>query len=182
MEKYVNVFKDDRANESKQNDSKKFLQPTMRFKPRNDFERIYDSINSVYYGSVSKERLHRHLKTLRINDNENEEDDSSYDENQDQNRACVKRINKLNESNAEDKMNVYNVKSITDELKKRSFFNGNDSKYKDMKGKIKSQSKKMKRRLIDNSEARGFRKELYNKTHFKAATDLTIFKSNTNLI
>lgn len=176
MEKYLNLFKDDHLNETKQLETKKFVQPTMRFKPRNDLERIYDSINSVYYGSVSKERLKRHFKTLRTHDNQ-EDDESSDDENQEQNMAHVKRAPLVNESLSEDKLNVYNVKSVNEELKKKSFLNSNDSRNKEFKGKFKRDNKKSKRRFVDNSEARGFRKELYNKTHFKAATDLTIFKS-----
>ena len=41
-----------------------YLQPVMKFAPRTDFERIYDTINSYNYGSVDHNLIKEHLKSL----------------------------------------------------------------------------------------------------------------------
>ena len=45
----------------------KYVQPFMRFKPRTDLERIYDSVNLNYYGSINRKIVDRQLKYLDLN-------------------------------------------------------------------------------------------------------------------
>ena len=42
-------------------------QPQMRFKPRTDLERIYDSVNLNYYGKIEQGVINRQLKQLDLN-------------------------------------------------------------------------------------------------------------------
>ncbi len=44
----------------------KYVQPFMRFKPRTDLERIYDSVNLNYYGSINRKIVDRQLKYLDL--------------------------------------------------------------------------------------------------------------------
>jgi hypothetical protein len=41
-----------------------YLQPVMKFAPRTEFERIYDTLNSYNFGSVDKDLIQEQLKTL----------------------------------------------------------------------------------------------------------------------
>jgi hypothetical protein len=177
MEKFIKILKDEKNNEVKVADVKKFLQPTMRFKPRTDLERIYETINSVYYGSVKKDGVNKQLKFLQLNEPDLEI--SFEEEIPDYNLAYIKKAKQNQEE--EERMNVYNIKSVTDEIKKKSLYNPTEA-LGGSKQKPKKEIKKPKRKFVDNSEARALRKELYNKTHFKATTDFSIFKSNLNLI
>ena len=45
----------------------RYVQPVMRFKPRTDLERIYDSVNLNYYGSINRKIVDRQLKYLDLN-------------------------------------------------------------------------------------------------------------------
>ena len=38
----------------------------MRFKPRTDLERIYETINSISFGSVKKDGVNKQLKKLNL--------------------------------------------------------------------------------------------------------------------
>ena len=154
MKNFLSQIRDDEKIDNK------FKQPIMRFKPRTDLERIYDTINSVYYGSVKKDLVNKQIKNLQyikpVNDevlsNEEEENDS----------ALNKNIEKFKENNKSEKKNSMLKIDNSKELMKKS-----NNNFK-------------KRKLVNNSEARLFRKELYNKTHFKATTDFSIFKSILN--
>src|SRR4051812_48229056 len=45
-------------------DKEKRIQPSMRFKPRTDLERIFDLVNSKSYGTLNKTFLNTNLKTI----------------------------------------------------------------------------------------------------------------------
>ena len=44
----------------------KYLQPIMKFKPRTDLERIFDSINLNYYGKINRNLINEQLKSLGL--------------------------------------------------------------------------------------------------------------------
>ena len=136
MKNFLSQIRDDEKIDNK------FKQPIMRFKPRTDLERIYDTINSVYYGSVKKDLVNKQIKNLQY----------------------IKPVNDEVLSNEEEEND--------------SALNKNIEKFKELMKKSNNNFKK--RKLVNNSEARLFRKELYNKTHFKATTDFSIFKSILN--
>ena len=43
-----------------------YLQPIMKFKPRTDLERIFDSINLNYYGKIDRNVINEQLKSLGL--------------------------------------------------------------------------------------------------------------------
>ena len=43
-----------------------YLQPTMKFRPRTDLERIFDTINLNYFGKISKNLVNEQLKSLGL--------------------------------------------------------------------------------------------------------------------
>ena len=44
----------------------KYLQPIMKFKPRTDLERIFDSVNLNYYGRIDRNLVNQQLKSLGL--------------------------------------------------------------------------------------------------------------------
>ena len=44
----------------------KYLQPIMKFKPRTDLERIFDSVNLNYYGRIDRNLVNQQLKSLGV--------------------------------------------------------------------------------------------------------------------
>ena len=44
----------------------KYLQPIMKFKPRTDLERIFDSVNLNYYGRIDRNLVNEQLKSLGL--------------------------------------------------------------------------------------------------------------------
>lgn len=44
----------------------KYLQPIMKFKPRTDLERIFDTVNSNYYGKIDRNLINEQLKSLGL--------------------------------------------------------------------------------------------------------------------
>ena len=112
MKNFLSQIRDDEKIDNK------FKQPIMRFKPRTDLERIYDTINSVYYGSVKKDLVNKQIKNLQyikpVNDevlsNEEEENDS----------ALNKNIEKFKENNKSEKKNSMLKIDNSKELMKKS--------------------------------------------------------------
>lgn len=123
----------------------------MRYRPRTDLERIFDTINQYSYGSVNKEIIKKQLKSLNLN-----VPDFSESEEEDEEAA----FEKMKRDRSEQLEDIKN--KIAQKMEK------NDQK------------KSKKRKFVDNSEARKLMKEYHNKTHFKGATDITLF--NRNLI
>ena len=56
-------------NESKNNKNNNLIsQPTMRYKPRTDLERVYDVLNGYNYDEKSKDIIERQLKSINLYD------------------------------------------------------------------------------------------------------------------
>lgn len=120
----------------------------MRFKPRTDLERIYDSINSYSYGRINKDIINKQLKSLDLNEPE------------------------VNESKDEEQFD--NIKVDHDRSIQRDFMKNDTGRG----GKNIHLQKKIKgRKHVDNSEARNLMREYHYKTHFKGATDVSLFCS-----
>ena len=58
----------------------KYLQPIMKFKPRTDLERIFDSINLNYYGKIDRNVINEQLKSLGLVTVYNEKSPTLQDE------------------------------------------------------------------------------------------------------
>jgi hypothetical protein len=121
----------------------------MRFKARTDLERIFDTINSYSFGRINRDIINKQLKSLDLNvpdiTEENEEE-----EELEFGRPKRDRSEELE----------YIKNKIAQNFEKTE------------KTEVK---KSRKRRHVDNSEAKNLMKEYHNKTHFKAATDITLF-------
>ena len=63
---YDNQFTEKTASHTEENAENKYfyLQPVMKFAPRTEFERIYDTLNSYEYGRIDKNLIKDQLKTL----------------------------------------------------------------------------------------------------------------------
>jgi hypothetical protein len=58
----------DRNNSTSSSDinKEKYLQPIMKFKPRTDLERIFDSVNLNYFGKINRNLINEQLKKLGL--------------------------------------------------------------------------------------------------------------------
>ena len=52
--------------EQDKNNDKNYLQPIMKFKPRTDLERIFDTINLNYFGKIDKNLINEQLRSLGL--------------------------------------------------------------------------------------------------------------------
>ena len=63
-----NCKKKDRTNSTSTSgiNMETYLQPIMKFKPRTDLERIFDTVNLNYYGKIDRNLINDQLKTLGL--------------------------------------------------------------------------------------------------------------------
>lgn len=130
-------------------------QPSMRYKPRTDLERVFDVVNNYNYGAANKQIINNQLKNLELNGPQNNRKiviDESLN-NINKNREMMTTMANKEEETKKDKS--------TENIETSSFA-----------------FKKTKRRTVDNSEAKNILKDLYFKTHFKAASVYTVLKSS----
>lgn len=122
----------------------------MRFKARTDLERIFDVINKYNYGSANKKIISNQLKNLELNGP--------------QKQSII---------NGEDiLLGVYNrAMEISSNKKDIDRFDSSDQI------NTSFTAKRAKRKMVDNSGAKNLMKDLYFKTHFKAASVYTVLKS-----
>lgn len=141
------------------------IQPSMRFKPRTDLERVYDSLKEREVIDSKSLKRQMHKMGLVSQTFQNESLDSDDEENY---------YNATNYNYAKQKMLEQN-----EEYKKKM----HNKIIEDRKEMIKMRKKYMEinanKRRVDNSEFRNVRPDLHKKTHFKAMENLTMFKTST---
>jgi len=132
-------------------------QPTMRYKPRTDLERVYDALNGYNYDGASREIIERQLKSINL-----------YD--------FKKNINTMNEAGKEErgfgKRPRFLSKSLRAKGKKRKNVNSLYKMNHVYYNPDKSTYKPWQRREDLNTEAYGFLSSYHYKTHFKAAEEI----------
>ena len=186
----LSLLKSDMKNDSSflKKQKSQFLQPSMRFKPRTDLERIVDHYEKNSPGNIDKSILKRQLSKLELNKAKGDK---------------IKKVKVYNDSldpnlgEEEEEENPFFRKGSTGKDKKQTisilnsankgFFIDKDldkelynDKLKDIYNNSpkliiandKSINKYLKRKQVDNSRAKEILKELYQKTHFKGAIDL----------
>jgi len=120
-------------------------QPEMRFKPRTDLERVYDEVNKLNMGRISKFVIDKQLRELDLN--------------------TVKRSNK----NAMECLEFKNNLAMIDKMK-NTRINTNENELekvdKNSKSTIEDKKKKM------NQDSKNMISELHEKTHFKGASEI----------
>jgi len=155
----------------KQNE--KILQPIMRFKPRTDLERIFDSINLNYFGKMDREIVNEQLRRLDLIKIINKTKESSGNElnhlkerlkvNQQTLNFLIKEKNKIeNSENPEENQefldNINDIIRINKGLKEKE--NGGEKVY------IYNNPRKD----LNNFLARNILGDYHKKTHFQAVS------------
>lgn len=138
-------------------DKATIIQPTMRFRARTDLERIYETVNNYSYGRVDKDIVNKQLRSLDLNVSRRREEEMDPDRDYPVDYTVSKRLKKKQEGETKKQQDI----------RERI-----DFKQKESKSKIK-------RKFVDNSEAKQLMSELHNKTHFKAATGFVLFSNRT---
>ena len=146
------------------------MQPQMRFKPRTDLERVYDSLNGYHYAENEKQVIERQLRSIHLYDYKTPLDLYKNTENH--------KIN-LNTKN-------YDLLSKTtgnpldfSEKKDKKNYNNKKSSYQKLyftPMKTSENVKPWERRIDLNNEAQELLKPYHYKMHFKAAKEIA---SNT---
>ncbi len=171
-------------NQQNQSSQPNFLQPTMRFKPRTDMERIFDQIEKNQPWIQDRKILKKQLSKLELNKvkesrKKEEEDEEEFNPffielnkfktRKDRKEPTIDLINSANEDLFIDKdldKDIYHDNINTNLTMNNTVTNLNTSKMD------KSTSKYFKRKQVDNSKSKELFKHLYYKTHFKGAIDL----------
>lgn len=146
-------------------EKRKQLQPFMRYKPRNDLERLFEAINNNSYGKVTKEAVENLMfekmkkeemrKLISNKDDEIDFEDVDYTFN-------VSQINSI--KTHQDKVKWMQMKKKENEQEEKE---DNDHKYPDRRRK--------KVNTLDKHQARYFLNDYNNKFHFKSASKYSLF-------
>ena len=144
--KYLyNTMYNDKAAANLINENDHIVQPSMRFKPRTDLERIIDGV-TANRGMVDPHILKSHLRKLKLNIvKKSKKDTEMFDE--------TKKTKARDESESSSSEDYFPKKQEVKEDKV-------------LKKKIK--------RIMKNPEAKNVLQELHNKTYFKAASVYTL--------
>ena len=134
-------------------------QPTMRYKPRTDLERIYDVLNGYHCDEKSKDIIERQLKSINLYDYKRP-GDSTNSLGKENNGSAKKNNSKILKSKI---IRGHKKKKKSDSLYKTNkvYYNPNKDGYKPWQ-----------RREDLNNEAYGFLNSYHYKTHFKAAEEI----------
>ena len=140
--------------------NKNFIsQPTMRYKPRTDLERIYDVLNGYHCDEKSKDIIERQLKSINLYDYKRA-GDSTTSLGKENNGSAQKNNSK-----------ILKPKIIRSHQKKKKY----NSIYKSSKlyyNPNRDNYKPWHKRDDLNNEAYGFLSSYHYKTHFKAAEEI----------
>ena len=139
-------------NPSSSIDKRSIVQPYMRYKPRTDLERIYESINKNSFGRVNKNVVEKQLRGLDLNYAKKKEEEDFNPEDDLLELAMKKKVDSYSNGFAEDNIQ------------------------KESKEKINNEEKRLKLNL----GAKNLMSDLHNKTHFKGASVLANKIGNKN--
>ena len=138
-------------------------QPTMRYKPRTDLERVYDVLNGYNYDQASRDIIERQLKSINLYDYKK----NSLNEGGKEESHILKRPRFLSKSLQRKTKKRKNVNSLY--KMNHVYYNPDKSSYKPWQ-----------RREDLNTEAYGFLSSYHYKTHFKAAEEIAESDYKTN--
>ena len=170
-----------------------YLQPTMKFRPRTDLERIFDTINLNYFGKISKNLVNEQLKSLGLlkvySNKKNSNIQNEYSLLREKLKVnpetldyLIKEKQRLEQGpktkeiheliNNMDNIIQINKEIKTDKINKETMF-GNSSENKEKKYKIK-------RKNLNNFLAKNILGEYQKKTHFKALCTYSLDLEDNN--
>jgi hypothetical protein len=164
---------DDLTHTKSRNKSSTYLQPSMRYKPRTDLERIYDTINQYSYGRAEKDLIDSQLKLLELNNFKKlgtQEEILGFSHKKNKLKVNEKVLKALKEER-EKLRDLPNSENLIKSLNKIIMMN-KDPKVSIDDSHIMSSGKQKqhRRKYVDNSYAKSLMKEYHVKTHFKAAS------------
>jgi hypothetical protein len=161
-----------------------YMQPSMRFKPRTDLERIYDAINEYSYGRAGeKDIINNQLKMLNLNNFQKmgpkEEDVGNYSYKSNKFKVNERMLKALKDEREKLK-DVPNSQDLIRSINKIIKMNYPNQSQDDLSSQRSAASKnQFKRKFVDNSYAKNILKEYHLKTHFKAASVFSMNLNNT---
>jgi hypothetical protein len=197
-QKYIDIVKNNEHSEKLECAKKHHTmeQPTMRYKPRTDLERIYYSVNEYSYGKISKDIVNEQLSKLHLNDLKKTEDEERMDntlldkyKNLDENLVEELQTQKeflnrqgYNEKNSE---TVRQIGIILSNYQQK-VSEANAIFYKNDKEDGVGSGNKLKNKLeiknqINSNAAKKLMGEYYTKTFFKAASVFSINMGDSKL-
>ena len=147
----------DSLNKNIANSKTTISQPTMRYKPRTDLERVYDALNGYNYDQASRDIIERQLKSINLYDYK--KNNNATNEQEKNEGTVFKRQRLLSKSLQRKGKKRKNVDSLY--KMNKVYYNPNKSRYKPWQ-----------RREDLNTEAYGFLSSYHYKTHFKAAEEI----------
>ena len=151
------------VNKIQDNTNEKLIsQPTMRYKPRTDLERVYDALNTYNFNTVEKSRdiIERQLKSINLYDYKRP-GDSNNNEDKTGKENYIK--NYKNRSNLVSKSVRNGKRKKPFDLYKKSTLYYNPKNY---------EYKPWQRKEDLNNEAYNLLSPYHYKTHFKAAEEI----------
>lgn len=164
----------------------KYLQPIMKFKPRTDLERIFDTINSNYYGKIDRNLINEQLKSLGLVNVHSKKHPKLQNEysllrekfkvNPETLQYLIKEKQRLEQGPKTKEIdelisNMENIIQINKEILP-------DKIQKSFSFSEKAKNEANKRRNLNNFLAKNILSEYQKKTHFKALSELSLDLSN----
>ena len=159
----LSINNQDYANRNISSKKNTISQPTMRYKPRTDLERVYDVLNGYNYDQASRDIIERQLKSINLYDYKK----NSLNEGGKEESRILKRPRFLSKSLQRKTKKRKNVNSLY--KMNHVYYNPDKSSYKPWQ-----------RREDLNTEAYGFLSSYHYKTHFKAAEEIAESDYKTN--
>ena len=167
-----------------------YLQPVMKFAPRTEFERIFDTLNSYNYGSIDKTLIKDQLKTLGfltiLNKNNNEQNEYSLLKEKfkvsPQTLSYLIKEKKRLEKEAKTPETIELLSNISDIIKINKEIKQEEEIPKEPIIK-KHNHKKLniaKKKIINNYLAKNILGDYQKKTHFKALLNCTLNLDKNN--
>ena len=133
-------------------------QPTMRYKPRTDLERVYDVLNTYHCDEKPKDIIERQLKSINLYDYKKP-------------RASTNSLGKNDDDSKKNRNSIHIIsRSVRKGKKKKKFdlYKSNKLYYNPKNEEYKP----WQRREDLNNEAYGLLSSYHYKTHFKAAEEI----------
>ena len=181
-----------RAQEQDKNEDKNYLQPIMKFKPRTDLERIFDTINLNYYGRIDENLIIEQLKSLGLLKVYNKKNPSHQNEysllreklkvNPQTLEYLIKEKTLLEQGPKTKEIyelikNMDNIIQINKEINSEQLNKGFSSESLKRSNKYKT-----KRKNLNNFLAKNILGEYQKKTHFKALCTYSLDLKDSHII
>lgn len=173
LNKNYDILNENKKNSFMKNQKNRIIQPSMRFKPRNDLERIYDTMISyrISLGNkISRKSLQKQLNDIGFKEEKFESDfipedimeiDTDENKNNKIDKDFIKDNKNMNKFKKYNKNMIYNAFL---EQKKNKLDNKNEEEENHYK--------------FNNSDGRILHNDLYNKTYFNALVNFSLFKNS----